>query len=169
MLPSKIIFWSQQPVLNESGPLEARGYFFPELLFLQWLGFELHHNPFALNETIRMLIRLVVPFLILILVSMSTKPNQDKITEQFFLKMRTRVRGLGPGADKQDVLTAYDNPEQTKTMLLFPHTNWEIYRWNKQDTIGFIISIIIVFLVVATLFFVVKVLWYKLRDSKIQA
>jgi len=157
VLPSKAILWSQQPVLNGSGKLEAHGYFFPELLLLQSLGFNLQKNPYALNETIRMLIRLIFPFLILIVVSLLTRPNHDKETEQFFLKMRTRVRGLGPEVDAQDVLGAYNNPEKTKNFLLFPRTNWEIYKWNKQDTVGFLVSIVIVFIVIGTLFAVVKI------------
>jgi Na+/proline symporter len=156
VLPSKAILWSQQPVLNGNDKLEAHGYFFPELLLLQSLGFNLQKNPYALNETIRMLIRLIFPFLILIVVSLLTRPNHDKNTEQFFLKMRTRVRGLGPEVDAQDVLGAYNNPEKTKNFLLFPHTNWEIYKWNKQDTVGFLVSIVIVFIVIGTLFAVVK-------------
>jgi solute:Na+ symporter, SSS family len=158
VLPSKAILWSQQPVLNGNGKLEAHGYFFPELLLLHSLGFDLQKNPYALNETIRMLIRLIFPFLVLIVVSLLTRPNHDKKTEQFFLKMRTRVRGLGPEADKQDVCAAYDDPEKTKIMLLFPNTNWEIYKWNKLDTVGFLVSIVIVFIVIGTLFLVVKVL-----------
>lgn len=158
VLPSKSVFWSQQPKINSSGELEARGYFFPELLLLHSIGFNLQKNPYALNETIRMLIRLISPFLILIIVSLLTIPNKDKKTEQFFLKMRTRVRGLGPEADARDVQDSFSNPEKTKSFLLFPDTNWEIYRWNKQDTVGFIVSIIIVFVVIGTLFLIVKVL-----------
>jgi Na+/proline symporter len=157
-LPTKTIFWSQQPVVNEKGQLVAQGYFFPELILLHYLGFDLQKNPYALNETIRILIRLVFPFLLLIIVSLSTKPNKDIKTEQFFLKMRTRVRGMGPEVDKQDVTAAFENPESTKKMLLFPNTDWEIYRWNKQDTVGFMVSVVIVFIVIATLFLVVKVL-----------
>ncbi len=156
-LPSKAIFWTQQPVVNSNGQLEARGYFFPELLLLNALGFNLQHSPYALNETVRMLIRLIFPFLILIVVSLMTKPNDDKKTRQFFLKMRTRVKGLGPEADAQDVQDAYNNPEKTKSFLLFPNTNWEIYKWNKQDTVGFLVSVVIVFVVIGTLFAVVKI------------
>ncbi|MDP3581100.1 MAG: hypothetical protein Q8S39_04135, partial [Ignavibacteria bacterium] len=157
VLPSKTIFWSQQPALNDEGKLEAHGYFFPELLLLHSLGFNLQKNPYALNETIRMLIRLIFPFVMLILVSLLTKPNYDEETEKFFLKMRTRVKGMGPEADAKDVQDSYDNPEKTKSFLLFPNTNWEIYKWNKQDTVGFLVSIVIVFIVIGTLFAVVKI------------
>lgn len=155
ILPTKAIFWSQQPALNDDGKLEAQGYLFPELILLQSLGIEMNKLPYALNETIRMMIRLLFPFIILILVSLFTKPNHDEITQRFFLKMRTRVRGLGPETDRKDVEEAYSNPEKTKEMLLFPNSSLEVYKWNKQDIMGFLISIGVVFVVLGTLVFAV--------------
>jgi solute:Na+ symporter, SSS family len=155
ILPTKAIFWSQQPALNDDGKLEAQGYLFPELILLQSLGIEMNKLPYALNETIRMMIRLLFPFIVLILVSLLTKPNNDENAHRFFLKMRTRVRGLGSEADQKDVEEAYANPEKTKEMLLFPNTSLEIYKWNKQDIVGFLISIGVVFVVLGTLFIAV--------------
>ncbi len=155
-LPSKAIFWSQQPELNAEGKLEARGYFYPELMFLQYAGFDLSKNPYALNETIRMLIRLFFPFIVLIIVSLLTKPNDDEITNNFFLKMRTKVRGLGPDVDEKDIEYSLANPEKTKGMLLFPNTNLEIYKWKKDDTGGFLISTGIVLIVIGAFFAIVK-------------
>ncbi|HNW49677.1 MAG TPA: sodium:solute symporter family protein [Prolixibacteraceae bacterium] len=155
ILPSKAIFWSQQPKMNDNGQLEAQGYIFPELVLLQSMGVDLRKLPYALNETIRMLNRLIFPFLILILVSLFTKPNNIRSAERFFLKMRTRVRGLGPEVDKQDLEEAYNNPEKTKVVLLFPNTSLEVYRWNKQDAVGFFAAIGVVAVVLGTLFFMV--------------
>lgn len=154
--PSKTIFWSKQPKLNEDGVLEARGYFFPELILLKSIGFELNKYPHALNETVRLMIRLLFPFIVLILVSLITKSDEETVGGKFFLKMRTRVRGFGPEADKNDLEEAYKNPEKTKEMLLFPNTSLEIYKWNKQDTGGFLVSVFIVFIVIGTLLAVVK-------------
>jgi solute:Na+ symporter, SSS family len=156
VLPSKSIFWSQQPAVNDNGVLEARGYLFPELILLQKMGFRLQKQPYALNETIRMMIRLIFPFLVLILVSLCTKPDNNETTRKFFLKMRTRVRGLGHEADNQDLEEAFNNPEKTKAMLLFPNTSLEVYKWNKQDFLGFLISIGVVLIVLGTLFFAVN-------------
>ena len=156
-LPSEAIFWSKQPELNKAGILEARGYFYPELVILHAVGFKLQNEPYALNETIRMMIRLVFPFIILIVVSLLTKRNNDEVTERFFIKMRTRVRGLGAEADAADLKESFTNPEKTKEMLLFPKTNLEIYKWNKQDTLGFLFSIVVVFIVLGTLYMAVSV------------
>ncbi|MCK9205857.1 MAG: hypothetical protein M0P66_01985, partial [Salinivirgaceae bacterium] len=155
-LPQKSIFWSKDPSVNENGVTTARGYFFPELILIQKLGFQLQYQPYALNETIRMIIRLLFPFLLLIVVSLLTKPQNDKQTLEFFIKMRTRVRGFGNEVDRQDVQNAINNQEATKDFLLFPNSSFEIYKWNRQDVVGFFISIGIVFVVLATLFLAVK-------------
>ncbi|MGF7140188.1 sodium:solute symporter family protein [Roseimarinus sediminis] len=155
-LPSKAIFWSKQPAKNKEGKLEARGYFYPELIILHKLGINLQQKPYALNETIRMMIRLVFPFLLLIIVSLLTKPQSDEITLRFFLKMRTRVRGMGHETDAEDIQEAFNAPERTEAVLLFPNTQLEVYKWNKQDTVGFFISVGVVFIVLGTLFAVVN-------------
>lgn len=156
-LPSKAIFWSKQPSINDDGSLEARGYLFPELLLLKKMGVPLNHKPYALNETTRMLIRLIFPFILLIIISLLTKPQNDEKTMRFFLKMRTRVRGLGPEIDEKDLNEAYAHPERTESILAFPNTSLEIYKWNKQDVVGFLISIGVVLLVIGTLFFLVNI------------
>ncbi|MBN3036715.1 MAG: sodium:solute symporter family protein [Bacteroidales bacterium] len=156
-LPSKTIFWSKESRVNEQGQLVARGYMYPELALLHTIGFDLTEIPYALNESIRMLIRLIFPFLMLIIVALLTPRNEDEITRQFFLKMRTRVRGLGPEADLEDLRYAFAHPEETKKMLLFPATSLELYKWNRQDGLGFLISIGVVFIVIGTLFLFVNV------------
>ncbi|MBK7103734.1 MAG: sodium:solute symporter family protein [Ignavibacteriae bacterium] len=154
---SKSVFWSKQPKVNDEGILEAQGYFFPELMFLKTIGFELNKYPYALNETLRLMIRLFFPFIVLILVSLLTKPDDEKISHNFFMKMRTRVRGLGPQIDIDDINKSLANPEKTKEVLLFPNTQLEMYKWNKQDWFGFLMSVVIAFIVIGTLFAVIKI------------
>jgi solute:Na+ symporter, SSS family len=156
-LPSKAIFWSKQPVLGRDGIPEARGYLHPELVAAQSLGFHLERQPYAVSQTVAMLVPLVFSFLVLILVALVTPPDQDVIADRFFLKMRTKVRGLGPAVDAEDVMNAVRNPEETKRLLLFPNTRWEFYRWNRQDSLGFLFAIGVVFLVLGLLWAVVNV------------
>ena len=71
--------------------------------------------------------------------------------------MRTRVCGPGPEIDEKDLNEAYAHPERTESILAFPNTSLEIYKWNKQDVVGFLISIGVVLLVIGTLFFLVNI------------
>jgi len=156
-LPSRAIFWSKQPVMNEKGVFVAQGSFFPELVVLHFLGFNLQDKPYALLETITMIVPLVFSFLVLVVVTLFTVSDHDERALRFFLKMRTKVRGLGPEADAVDLKNAFDHPDQTEKLLLFRGTNWEIYRWNRQDILGFLASIAIVFVVLGTLYAVVSI------------
>jgi len=155
-LPSRTILWSKEPRMVDN-KAEARGYVYLELYFLKKIGVHLENLPYALNETIRMMIRLTFPFLILILVSLLTPQQDDESTRRFFLKMRTRVKGLGPGQDLKDLQYSYENPRETEKMLLFPNTYLEFYKWNRQDITGFLIAVGVVFVVLGTLYLAVNI------------
>jgi solute:Na+ symporter, SSS family len=155
-LPSKAIFWSKQPVLGSDGKPEGRGYLYPQLIVAEWLGFRLELQPYAVSQTVVMLVPLAISFLVLLLVAVFTRPDHDEVTQRFFLKMRTKVRGQGPDADAEDLRRAMADPEGTKKLLLFPGTQWEFYRWNKQDFWGFVFSIGVVFIVLGMLYAVVN-------------
>ena len=61
------------------------------LLLLDKLGYNLSANPYALNETIRIATRTIVPFVVLILISFLTKRDDKKMLDRFFVRMKTRV------------------------------------------------------------------------------
>ncbi|RQW01852.1 sodium:solute symporter family protein, partial [candidate division KSB1 bacterium] len=83
-MPQKSIFWAQGLKLNEQGRLRGSGMLSLELVIVDWLGFDLSKNPYALNETIRIIIRTLVPFLVLILVSYLTRPDDKTRLDRFF-------------------------------------------------------------------------------------
>lgn len=156
-LPSKAIFWSKQPSVGDDGRIEARGYLYPQLIVAELLGFRLELQPYAVSQTVVMLVPLAFSFLMVVIVALFTRPDNDEVTARFFVKMRTKVRGKGPQVDAEDLRQAYADPERTKALLLFPRTEWEFYRWNNQDFYGFLFSIGVVFVVLGMLYAVVNV------------
>lgn len=156
-LPSKAIFWSKQPVLGADGRMEGRGYLYPQLLVAQWMGFRFEAQPYAVSQTVVMLVPLAFSFLILVFVAVFTPADRDEVTGKFFLKMRTKVRGKGAAEDAEDLRKAFADPEGTKALLLFPKTDWEFYRWTKQDFWGFLFAIGVVFVVLGMLYAVVTI------------
>lgn len=147
-IPRKSIFWSKGIKQLDTGQLEGRGYLYLELILLEKLGFDLIHNPYALNETIRLLIRLIVPFILLIVASLLTAPVDKEVLTKFFVKMRTKV---GEQLDYQKV----DLDSYKSDLLLFKNTYWELYRWDEQDVAGFIFSCLMVIVMVGLLHWVV--------------
>ena len=101
-----------------------------------------YKNSYALNETIRVLIRTIVPFLILLLVSLVSVPDDKKRLDHFFVKMKTPVNP-NPEIDKREMELSYQNPQRFDHLKLFPNTNWELNKWNKVDGVGFLVSVLV--------------------------
>lgn len=148
LIPPKPIYWSRVAEQND-GILAAQGLFYPEMYLFDRI-FDLSKNPYALNETIRYANKIILPFLVLIAVSLLTR--RDPGISEFFLRMRTPVR-RDREEDERAVREAYAQPEQTASRLLFPE-RWqlEFFKWNKQDTLGFLISLLAVFAVIGFLY-----------------
>jgi hypothetical protein len=44
-------------------------------------------------------------------------------------------------ADGREVEQSLQNPHRFDHLLLFPKTPFEFYKWNRQDWVGFILSV----------------------------
>jgi solute:Na+ symporter, SSS family len=121
-----------------------------ELIAVDRLGFDLSKNSYSLNETIRVIIRTVVPFLVLILVALMTLPDDKKRLDRFFAKMKTPSLA-DPEADAKEVALSYQNPGRFDHKKLFPNSNWEFNKWDKVDALGFLGACGIALLVIALL------------------
>jgi hypothetical protein len=104
------------------------------------IGLDLKNMKPSTLMTVRYLIASLLPFIILIPVSMITR---DKGLEgniaRFYVKMKTKViadREL----DKAELQKSYDNPTRFDHTKLFPNSNWEFCKWDKEDTWGVLAS-----------------------------
>jgi SSS family solute:Na+ symporter len=140
--PSRAIFWTKGIKTDVSGQLSGQGMLSLELVLADKLGVNLGRNPYALNETIRILIRTTVPFLILILVSLMTKQDDRRLLDRFFVKMKTPVL-IDADDDARELARSYANPRRFDSKKLFPRSGWEFDKWNRTDTVGFIISCLV--------------------------
>ena len=114
--------------------------FSTELWILDKCGLDLASQPYALNETQRILFRTLLPFAIFIAVALLTRPDPKDVLDRFYAKMRTRVIP-DPEKDARELQLSLANPHRYDHLLVFPGTQWEIYRWNREDTVGFIWSV----------------------------
>ncbi len=122
------IFWSEGVVRDSSGRLVGRGYPYFDLLALQCAGFDLRHRSNSQNETLRLLLRLAFPFAILYAVARATTPDHPAIARQFFDRMRIRISDT-------------DEQGNGTVELLCPDSEWEFYRWDRHDALGFLATI----------------------------
>jgi SSS family solute:Na+ symporter len=155
-LPPKSIFWTQNVKLNDEGILEGHGQLNIMLVMIDRLGWDLSKNPHALNETIRALLRVVTPFLILILLGYLAKPDDKKTLSMFYAKMKTPVL-VDRQADQRELELSYANPGRFDHLKMFPRTGWEFCKWDKTDIIGFSIAMVVAFGIIGMLILAVSI------------
>ena len=133
-IAAKSIFW-QQGVEHVNGAAQGKGLLKVELVALDLLGMNLARKKYALNESLTILLRIIVPFGLLIAVSLLTKPEDKLRLNRFYGKMRTPSNADHQEDARQMQLTM-ENPTRFDHLKLFPNSNWEFRKWNRKDWIG---------------------------------
>ena len=152
--PPKSIFWSEGLDFNNN-KAAGKGYLKIELVALDKMGWDLSGHAYSFNETLTFVFRIFFPFLILIIVSYFTKPEDKKRLDQFYGKMLTPVVGSHEDDDRAMEMTRA-NPGRFNHLLLFPDSNWEIRKWNREDWMGVIFSSLAAVSVVILLIIIVS-------------
>ncbi len=145
-LPAQSIFWTKGFKQNIDGMPVGAGMLNLELVALDRLGFDLTNNTYALNETTRVLIRTILPFLILMVVARFTRPMEKERLDRFFVKMKTVVHE-NREVDAREMELSYANPDRFNHKKLFPNSHWEFEKWDRVDTIGFLLALLTAFAV----------------------
>ena len=99
---------------------------------------------------------MIFPFIIMFLAGNLTKPDDKNALDRFFVKMRTKVH-LDRKEDERQMQLSYENPARLDHLKLFPKSNWEFQKWDKVDTIGFLISLAVAVGIVGFLYLVVNI------------
>jgi hypothetical protein len=122
---------------NPDSPRTGRGLFRAEVYLLKLIGFDVAGFNSAQLLTTRYLVDGLMPMLILVVVSLLTQPADPLRVARFYARLKTPV-GATPDEDVAAVEASYANPNRYDHLKLFPRTNWEFTKWNKQDAVGFI-------------------------------
>lgn len=153
---AKEIFWSQGIEKLDDGTLRGKGELHLDLLLLSKLGFDLTKNPYALNETIRFLLRIILPFAAIVIVSLfTTNPDKDAIN-RFYVKMKTEAN-IDREEDERELALSYANPHRFDHLKLFPNSNWEFLKMKRVDWLGFLICYGVTFAIIGLFFLVISI------------
>jgi SSS family solute:Na+ symporter len=131
----KAIFWEDGIKTGPDGISTGKGMLHVDLFVLHKLGWDLTRNPYALNESLRAILRIIIPFGCMILVSLLTRSDDKRMMDRFFAKMHTPVTGNREFDDRELALNM-DDPERIVTARAFPRSNWEFSRWTAYDVKG---------------------------------
>ena len=53
--------------------------------------------------------------------------------------------------DEKELKLSFKNPQRFDHRKLFPNSNWEFYKWNKVDAIGFLVAVMVLLAIIAML------------------
>ena len=123
---------------NLESALQGRGRLHLELVSLRLAGLKVETLSPGDRFAARFLFNALSPFVFLILVSLLTRPPEKARIDQFFGRMKTPV-GATPEEEAAAMEATRRNPNRFQHTKLFPHSSWEFARWDRVDTVGFLI------------------------------
>ena len=83
--------------------------------------------------------KIVMPFLVMIIASLLTKPNRREALDRFYVKMKTTTE-IDPEKDREELELYYAEPDRYDHKKLFPGTALEFQRPGRADIAGFALS-----------------------------
>jgi solute:Na+ symporter, SSS family len=141
---------------DPASPLMGFGRFEAELWVMSWLGIDFTDWKKSQLVAARFFFSAFFPFVLLIGISLLTKPAEKRHLNYFFGKLYTSIQAT-PEAEAAAIARVTENPGLIAHRKLFPNSNWEIARPTKWDLIGFGGSWIIVGVIILLLWGMVSI------------
>lgn len=127
--------------------LRGQGRFNVDFLLYKAAGMDLAAMSHNSLETLRLPTRVVMPFLVMILVSLLTRRVSREALDRFYVKMKTPVVP-DPEADRWEMEKSYGEPSRFDGRRLIPFLGLEIQRPNLVDMAGFVVNFLICFAII---------------------
>ena len=147
--PNKSVFWSKG-IGQVDGTVQGKGLLYVEMVAVDRIV-DLSTLPYAMVETIRTLLKIILPFSVIIIVSLLTAPDDKERLGRFYVKMRTPVN-VDREIDRMEMEKSLANPDRFRERLLSGKGQFEFFKWNRTDTIGFGLSVLTVLGIIGMLY-----------------
>jgi len=156
--PAPVFFETvvRENLADLSSPLIGRGRFNIEAWAISCLGFDLRSLTTNDLLAVQFYIDGLFPFLVLILVSLGTRPPETARIDQFFGRMKTPV-GATPELEEAAMEETRRNPHRFDHTKVFPRSAWEFTHWDRVDTIGFFVCCAVSAGIIAFFWFLLRV------------
>jgi len=110
-----------------------------DMMLYHWVGMDLSTKSKASLETLRLPPRVLLPFLVLIVVSLLTPRNSQAALDRYYAKMKTEVNA-DRAADEAKLEAAYADPSVFESRKIFPGSDLEMLKPRPKDIGGFLAS-----------------------------
>lgn len=117
--------------------LVGRGRLHLELVSLRLLGVHVESMTTSGRFAARFFFNALFPFVLLIGVSLLTRPPARERIDEFYGRMKTPV-GATHAEEEEAIAATRRQPDRFDHTKLFPRSSWEFTRWNRVDTLGFL-------------------------------
>ena len=135
------VYWKQVVRIDPNNPgsaLEGKGRFNFECWALNKLGLDVAQLAPQSREAATFYFDGLFPFLVLFIVSIFTRPTEKARVDVFYGKMKTPV-GATPELEAAAMEETRRNPGRFDHTKLFPKSSWEFCKWDRVDTVGFLV------------------------------
>ena len=153
------IYWTSGVKENEEeeGDKIGQGSFrFDMVIYDKLLGLDLTQYRKAALKTLEFPFKIIAPFLVMIIASLLTQPNNKKALDRLYVKMKTPV-DPDPEGDAREIDVSYARPDRFNDRKLFPSSNWEFERPTKMDFWGFVGCFVICFAIIGVVLWVARI------------
>ena len=127
--------------------LRGKGRFRVDFLIYDLLGIDLTKMSKPALETLRLPTRVILPFVVVILLSLVTPRVDRQQLDRFYVKMKTRVNP-DPEIDQQEMEKSYSDPSRFDDRRLLPRLGLEMQRPKLLDILAFLVCFAICFLLI---------------------
>ena len=128
--------------------LQGMGNFRLDYMLYYLAGVDFSRLTDAAVSTMELAPKIIGPFLVMIVVSLFTRPNRKESLDRYYAKMKTPVEP-DPQRDREKLEAAYANLEQFESRKLFPGSSLEFQRPSLVDVVGVLVSFAICFAIIA--------------------
>ena len=128
---------------DEDGDVRGAGLFRANLWLLDAAGLDITGWSAAERGTAAFLFDTIFPFILLILISLVTRPNSEPVLRDFYARINTPAVA-DPVEDARLVQEKIDNPELVEQNKMFPHTSIEFWKPTRFDIVGFLVCVLFV-------------------------
>jgi SSS family solute:Na+ symporter len=159
VMPPVGILFERVARIDPANPRSARGglgRFNAELWVLTWIGVNFSHWSKPQLVAARFFFDALFPFVLLVPLSLVTRPVARPILDGFFARIHTPVQPSLDG-ERAALALACANPARFEQDKLFPGTQWEILKPARSDFIGFFGTCALVGVVIVLLWLMVTV------------
>ena len=122
---------------DPTSPLQGHGRLHLELVALKAVGVSVEQMNGSGRFASRLFFDAALPFVLLIGLSLFTRPPAKEGIDQFFGRLKTPV-GNTPELEAAAVEETRRNPHRFDDTKLFPGSAWEFTKWDRVDTVGFL-------------------------------